>query len=446
MLSPQTKQTYQPLVAIVGRPNVGKSTLFNRLVGGREAVTASIPGTTRDRLSGTVQVDERSFTLVDTGGLSPPPQELLKDKIRMQVEMAIESADLLIFLLDGDTGLNPVDKEIALWLRKQKRPLITVVNKIDNIKRELSSAEFYHLGLGEPLLISAYHNVGIHDLLEKTMSLLPDCNLPIAESTIPKIAILGRTNVGKSMLMNSILGEERAIVDNIAGTTRDALDTEFVFRDQTLSIIDTAGIRRRGQIKQGIERYSVLRSIKAIQKCDVALMIMDATELSTAQDSHVFGLAVEAFKGVIAVVNKWDLVDDPDGLKREQAFSTVKQAFHFMPYVPVAFTSGLTGDGITELLNLVLEVYQERQLVTPHGQLQRVLKDAMAAQLPASTGTRKVSIGGIQQVDINPPTFVLAVNNARIHFSYRRYLENRIREAFDFKYTHLRIVFKTKRT
>ena len=441
-----TTQTYKPLVAIVGRPNVGKSTLFNRLVGGREAVTTPIPGTTRDRLSGDVQVGEHRFTLVDTGGLSPPPQEPLKDKIRAQVETAIDSADLLIFLLDGDTGLNPVDKEIAIWLRRQKKPLITAVNKVDNIKRELSASEFYHLGLGEPLLISAYHNIGIHDLLEKTISLLPTSNLEVAESNIPQIAILGRTNVGKSMLMNSILGEERAIVDDIAGTTRDALDTQFVFGDRTLSIIDTAGIRRRGQIRQGIERYSVLRSIKAIDRCDLALMIMDATELSTAQDSHVFGLAVEAFKGVIAVVNKWDLIDDPDGSKREQAFWTVRQAFHFMPYVPVAFTSGLTGDGVTELLNLALEVYQERQLVTPHGQLQRVLRDAMATQLPVSTGSKKVSIGGIRQVDVNPPTFVLAVNNAKIHFSYRRFLENRIREAFGFKYTHLRIVFKATRT
>ena len=432
----------KPLVAIIGRPNVGKSTLFNRLVGRREAVVTDIPGTTRDRILGDVYWDDLTFTLVDTGGLEPPTDDPLKSKVRAQVETAIEEADLLMFLVDGVDGLNPIDQEIAQQIRRREKPAITVVNKVDNQKRELSAAEFYQLGMDEPLYISAYHNLGIHDLMERTAELLPPTDVEKEEAGVPRIAILGRTNVGKSLLLNAILGEERAIVSEIAGTTRDSLDTRFDFEGSPMVLVDTAGIRRRGQVRQGIERYSVMRAFRAIQRSDVAFMVMDATELATAQDAHVFGYAADSFKGMIAVINKWDLVPNEDGTAKEQALWAVRRRFHFMPYVPAAFTSALKNEGIGDLLRLGLDVYQERQRIIPPTHLRNVLFDALANQPPASTGTRQVAIRGVRQVAVNPPTFVFSVNDPKIHFSYRRYLENRIRTAFDFRHTHLRLVFK----
>ena len=432
----------KPLVAIIGRPNVGKSTLFNRLVGRREAVVTDIPGTTRDRILGDVYWDDLTFTLVDTGGLEPPTDDPLKSKVRAQVETAIEEADLLMFLVDGVDGLNPIDQEIAQQIRRREKPAITVVNKVDNQKRELSAAEFYQLGIDEPLYISAYHNLGIHDLMERTAELLPPTDVEKEEVGVPRIAILGRTNVGKSLLLNAILGEERAIVSEIAGTTRDSLDTRFDFEGSPMVLVDTAGIRRRGQVRQGIERYSVMRAFRAIQRSDVAFMVMDATEIATAQDAHVFGYAADSFKGMIAVINKWDLVPNEDGTAKEQALWAVRRRFHFMPYVPAAFTSALKNEGIDDLLRLGLDVYQERQRIIPPTHLRNVLFDALANQPPASTGTRQVAIRGVRQVGVNPPTFVFSVNDPKIHFSYRRYLENRIRTAFDFRHTHLRLVFK----
>ena len=432
----------KPLVAIVGHPNVGKSALFNRLVGHREAVVTDVPGTTRDRILGDVEWNGYSFTLVDTGGLEPPSEDPLKEKIRAQVDTAIDAADLVLFLADVEQGLTPLDEEIGLWLRRLEKPLVTVVNKVDNVQRELSAAEFHRLGLGEPVLISAYHNLGIYDLLERTTSLLPPMEPAKEETGVPKIAIVGRTNVGKSMLLNTILGEERAIVSEVAGTTRDSLDTRFTYDGHPLVVIDTAGIRRRGQIHQGIERYSVLRALRAIERCDVACVVMDATELATAQDAHVLGFALDAFKGIIAVVNKWDLAPREDGTEQEQALWAVRQRFHFMPYVPISFTSALTGEGIPDLLNLALDLYEERHRQVPHAELRRVMMDALADQPPASTGNKWVQIRGVRQVDVNPPTFLLAVNEPRVHFSYRRYLEKRLRKAFNFRHTHLRLVFK----
>jgi len=440
VISPQ-KAMAKPLVAIIGRPNVGKSTLFNRLVGRREAVVTDIPGTTRDRILADVEWDGHAFTLVDTGGLEPPTDDPLKGKVRAQVEMAIDAADLLIFLVDGVEGLNPIDEEIALWIRRQEKPSIAVVNKLDNPQRELSAAEFYRLGLDEPLYISAYHNLGIYDLMERTISLLPPTEVEEEETGVPRIAILGRTNVGKSMLLNAILGEERAIVSEIAGTTRDSLDTRFDFDGNPMVLVDTAGIRRRGQVHQGIERYSVLRAFRAIERCDIAFMVMDATEIATAQDAHVFGFAADAFKGLVAVINKWDLVPSEDGAEKEQAISAVRRRFHFMPYVPIVFTSALTKEGVRDLLILALDMYQERQRVVPPDHLRRVLMDALTTQPPASTGRKQVAIRGVRQVDVNPPTFLFSVNDPKVHFSYRRYLENRIREAFNFRYAHLRLVF-----
>ena len=431
-----------PLVAIVGRPNVGKSSLFNRLVGNRTAVVSSTPGTTRDRIIGEVRSDNRSFTLIDTGGLEPAFEDPVNSKVRQQVFTALGDADLILFVTDGEHGLNPIDSDIASQLRCLAKPLLLIVNKIDNVQRERNGPEFHSLGLGDPILISAYHNLGIYDLIETICGSVPLTKPTKHENNFPKIALVGRTNVGKSMLANAILGQNRSIVSEVAGTTRDSLDTPLVFENSKMLLIDTAGIRRRGHVERGVEKYSVLRALRAIQRCDIAFMIMDASELATSQDAHVFGYAMDAFKGLVAVVNKWDLVNEETGTEKEEAIWAVRRRFHFMPYIPISFTSGFTGAGIQDLLRLALDIYSERHQTIGHAELRQVTKKAVADHLPASTGKKKVFIKDIRQVEVNPPTFVINVNDPHVHFSYRRYLENRIRSSFNFRHTHLRLVFK----
>ncbi len=459
-----------PLVAIVGRPNVGKSTLFNRLSGTREAIVADVPGTTRDRLMAEVSWEgkfvrggglekggaphRRQFTLVDTGGLEPRPQDPLREKVKAQVEVAVSEADLIIFLMDARDGLTPMDEEIAEWLRRTSKPLVVAVNKVDGIKQEVSTPEFYRLGLEDPLLISAYHNLGIHDLMERIVSLLPppaDGPEEAAEEGpalsetegVMKLAIVGRTNVGKSLLLNVILGQERAIVSDIPGTTRDAVDTRFTYGSQPVVLIDTAGIRRPGQVEKGIEYYSVLRAMRAVQRSDISLLVMDGAQLATAQDAHISGYVWDDYKGLMVVVNKWDLVPKIDGTEQELAIQTVRQRLHFMPYVPICFTSALLGEGIQDLMTLAIDVYQERMRRIPPGELHRALIGAVADHVPPSAGGRRVKINQVRQVDVNPPTFVFAVDDPkRVHFSYQRYLENRLRSTFGFTHTHLRLVFR----
>ncbi len=436
-----------PLVAIVGRPNVGKSTLFNRLTNSREAIVTDVPGTTRDRLLAEVSWDGRRFTLVDTGGLEPRPEDTLRDKVKAQVEVAVSEADLIIFMLDVASGPMPMDEDIADWLRRTKKPLVVAVNKVDNVTREATAAEFYQLGLSDTLQVSAYHNLGIYDLMDKIVSLLPPVDEEPEDVTegVMKLAIVGRTNVGKSMLMNVILGEERAIVSDVPGTTRDALDTQFTYGDKPVVLIDTAGIRRPGKIERGIEYYSVLRAVRAVQRSDIALLVMDASELATAQDAHVSSHAWDGYKGLIVVVNKWDLVPNVDGTEQEMAIQIVRQRLHFMPYVPICFTSALLGDGIQNLMTLAADVYRERMVHIPPGKLHYALMDALADQLPPSTKGKRPKIKQVRQVDENPPTFVFAVKNPElIHFSYERYLENRLRSTFGFTHTHLRLVFRER--
>ena len=358
-----------PLVAIVGRPNVGKSTLFNRLAGHREAIVSGVPGTTRDRLLAEVSWDDSRFTLVDTGGLEPTPQDPLREKVKAQVEAAVSEADLIILLLDVVDGLTHMDEEIAVWLRRTQKPLVVAVNKVDNEKREVSTAEFYRLGLEDPLAISAYHNLGIYDLMDRVISLLPPPPIEEEEALegVVRLAIVGRTNVGKSLLLNSILGQERAIVSEVPGTTRDAIDTQFSYDGQPVVLVDTAGIRRPGKVGRGIEYYSVLRALRAVQRCDVVFLVMDATELATAQDAHISGDAWDGYKGLIVVVNKWDLVPKVTRMEQELAIQTVRERLHFMPYVPVCFTSALLGDGIQDLMTLAVDIYQERLKRVPPG-------------------------------------------------------------------------------
>ena len=435
-----------PLVAIVGRPNVGKSTLFNRLAGRREAIVTDIPGTTRDRLLAEVSWDGSHFTLVDTGGLEIRPQGPLGEKVKAQVEVAVSEADLIIFLLDVGDGLMPMDREIASWLRRTEKPLVVVVNKVDNERLEVSAAEFFQLGLEEPLLISAYHNLGIYDMMDRVLSLLPSAAEPDESyEGAMKLAIVGRTNVGKSMLLNAILGQERAIVSEVPGTTRDAPDTLFLYGDQPVVLVDTAGIRRPGKVNRGIESYSVLRAVRAMQRCDIALVVMDATELATAQEAHIFGHAWDAYKGLIAVVNKWDLVPDEDRTGLELAVQTVRQRLHYMPYLPICFTSALRAQGIQDLMSVATDIYQERLKRIPPGKLHYALMDALADQMPPSRSGRQLKINGLRQVEVNPPTFLLSVNHPElIHFSYHRYLENRLRSTFGFTHTHLKLVFRRR--
>ena len=434
-----------PLVAIIGRPNVGKSTLFNRIKGGTDAITSEIPGTTRDRLLADVSWDGRRFTLVDTGGLEPRPQDPLREKVKEQVEVAVARADLIICLMDVVDGPTPMDEDIFDWLRRTKTPLLVAINKVDNAQREVSAAEFYQLGLDKPLLISAYHNLGIHDLMDRTVSLLPAETPEDEEETegVMQLAIVGRTNVGKSMLMNTILGQERAIVSELPGTTRDALDTNFSYGDQPIVLIDTAGIRRPGKVGKGIEYYSLLRSLRAVDRCNIALLVMDASELATAQDAHISGHAWDAYKGLIVVINKWDLVPRVDGTEQEMAIQSVRKRLHFMPYVPMCFTSAIQGHGIDDLMALAMNVYQERQWHFPPGKLHYALMDALADHMPSSRPRNDLKIERVRQVSVNPPTFLFTVNNPKfVHFSYQRYLENRLRSAFGFTHTHLRLVFK----
>jgi GTP-binding protein len=372
----------------------------------------------------------------------------LRALVKAQAEAAVAEADLIILLLDVLDGPAPADEEIAGWLRRSSKPLVAAVNKVDNPKRELSVPEFHALGLGEPLPISAYHDLGVYDLMDRVVSLLPAAGDEPGEEPpdkAMKVAIIGRTNVGKSMLANSILGQERSIVSDVPGTTRDALDTRFSYNGSPVVLIDTAGLRRPGKVTGGIEYYSVLRALRAVERCDIAVLVLDGTELGAAQDAHISAHAWDGYRGLIVAVNKWDLVPQTEGTERELAVQAVRQQLHFMPYVPICFTSALTGEGVLELMDLASSVYRERLLRVQPGRLHHTLMDALASHTPPSRKGKRLRIDGVRQVDVNPPTFVFAVNNPKlVHFSYQRYLENRFRSAFGFTHTHLRLVFRER--
>ena len=449
----------QPIVAIIGRPNVGKSSLFNRILGRRQAIVSEIAGTTRDRLISQVQWDDHEFILVDTGGLEQDPEGTIREKVQDQAAMAMSSADVIIFMTDVTEGLTPSDHVVAERLRRTEKPIVLAVNKVDNEDREFDASEFYRLGLGAPVPISAYHHYGVFSMMDQVLSYFPPLN-PFPEPSdqdleepVPndpgqlKLSIVGRTNVGKSMLLNAILGEERSIVSQVAGTTRDALDTSMTYSGHEITLIDTAGIRRPGQVQRGIEQYSVIRAVSAVNRSDITLLVVDATELAAAQDAHIAGLAWDVCRGLIVVVNKWDLMDRDAWWSRERAVAKVREKLHFMPYVPVVFTSALEGQGITGLMQTALELWRERLRFVPARELQYVLADAMAAHAPpVGKGKRRhnrLHISRLRQVDVNPPTFLFTVDNPQlVHFSYQRYLENKLRASFGFDQTHLRLIFK----
>ena len=435
-----------PLVAIVGRPNVGKSTLFNRLLGRREAIVADLPGTTRDRLFASTSWGGHPFVLVDTGGLETRPQDPLRQRVKEQVELAMLEADLVVFLLDASEGLTPVDEEVAQQLRQLNKPIVVAVNKVDNPAQEPSAAEFYKLGLGDPVTVSAYHNTGIDDLMERVTALLPgeEPEEPGPEGEL-RLAIVGRPNVGKSKLVNAILGQERAIVDEQPGTTRDALDTPFRYKGQPTVLIDTAGIRRRGRVRAGVEHYSVLRALRAVERCDIAVLVLDTTELVAAQDAHIAGLAWEAWKGMIVAVNKWDL-SGAFNLSQERAEREVVRHLHFMSHIPICFTSALQGQGIEQLMGTAMDLYKERLHRADPEELHSILTDALSSHPLPRQGRRFLRIHGATQDGVNPPTFRFTVNYPDlVHFSYRRYLENRLREGLGYRRSHLRLIFRSRR-
>ena len=464
-----------PIIAIVGRPNVGKSSLFNRIVGWRHAIVSDIAGTTRDRLMADTDWEGRRFILLDTGGLETDPEGSIRSKVQEQAEMAMSDADVIVLVTDVAEGVTPSDAIAANRLRTTRKPVVLAVNKVDNDNREFNTPEFYQLGMGDPAPISAYHNYGIHDLMERVLSHVPgldtqgeddegdewdepdeDADLPGLDELddVPpqaelNLAIVGRTNVGKSALINAILGEERSIVSPVAGTTRDAIDTQFTYRGREVVAVDTAGMRRRGQVERGIEKYSVIRAVGAVDRSDITLIVVDAMEMATAQDTHIAGLAWEMGRGVIVVVNKWDLREDQDRYARAEAEAIVRERLHFMSYVPVCFTSALLGRGIGGLMDMALDLWDERRRIVASRDLQFMLADAMSEHSPPlvkrNRGVR-ARINRIRQVGINPPTFLFTVNDPRlIHYTYKRFLENRIRDAFGFDRTHLRLVFRRQR-
>jgi GTP-binding protein len=432
----------KPIVAIVGKPNTGKSTLLNRIAGKRLAITEDEPGTTRDRNLADVSWGNTEFTLVDTGGLEIKPSSTIAKGVKAQIETAIQEADVIINLVDAKDGVTPADEEVADQLRKANKPVILAANKADNERLETAALEFYELGLGEPLAISAHHGRNVAELLDKIITLLPAREkVEPAPETI-KVAIAGRPNVGKSMLLNALTGDERAIVDEIPGTTRDAVDMRFDFNGQSVLLIDTAGIRRRGKIKGGVEKYSVLRSTRAIDRADIVLLVLDASEISTAQDAHIAGYIHEATKGMIIIVNKWDLIENKDNARWDRL---IKSEFKFAQYAPILYTSAKTGQGVDKIMPEVDRVYRERQKRPATAAVNNVIQQAVASHNRPRNRNQQLKIFYATQAEINPPTFVLFTNNATlINFSYKRYLENQLRQAFGFNGTPLRLVFKTR--
>ena len=432
----------KPIVAIIGRQNVGKSTLLNRLSGRRISIVEDLPGTTRDRIFTDVTWQDAEFTLIDTGGLETRPDNAISHGVNEQIKTAIKEADVLVFLTDVHDGVTNTDREIADVLRKSGKPVLLAVNKVDNNKLEAETVVFYELAMGEPVPISAHHGRGTAELLDKLITLLPGAAPPATGPEMMKIAIVGRPNVGKSALLNALLGEERVIVNETPGTTRDAIDTILDFQGQSVLLIDTAGIRRRGRFGDGVERYSVVRALRAIERADIALLVIDASEPLTAQDLHIGGYIHQMAKGIILVVNKWDLAQEKDTPEWDKM---IRSKLRFAPYAPIVYTSAITGKGVEKVMPQAFQVYQERLKRLPTAEVNSVVRRAIAAHSPTRSGSKPTKILYATQAEVNPPTFVFFVNDTKsIHFSYQRYLENKLRESFGFTGTPLRLVFKSR--
>lgn len=435
----------KPVVAIVGRPNVGKSTMFNRLVGRSAAIVSRMAGTTRDRNTSETKWGEHLFILVDTGGLEIFPEDDMWRQVRAQIETAIEDADVIIMMVDVREGVTPDDVDVAQLLRPVDQPIILAANKADTATVGTTVSEFYELGLGDPHPISAYHNIGLDDMMAEVIKHFPDgTEFPEPEADL-RVAIVGRPNVGKSQLLNIITGENRSIVSDVPGTTRDTIDTLIEVEDKTVLLIDTAGIRRRGKIGTGVEKYSVIRSVRAIDRADVAILLMDASEPATAQDSHIASYILDSYKGVVLAVNKWDLAGELN-VNREDVMVVVADKFRFASYAPLRFISALTGQGVNQLLDTALSVHRQWTKSLPRYDLRRTVMNAVAEHPPVAQKGRSLRIYNVSQDQAGPPTFTFYVNHSdTLHFSYQRYLENRLREVYDFRGSPLKMRFRSRR-
>ncbi|MGM9630310.1 ribosome biogenesis GTPase Der [Butyricicoccus sp.] len=435
----------KPIVAIVGRPNVGKSQLFNRLAGKRLSIVEDTPGITRDRLYADSEWRGRAFQVVDTGGIEPSTDNEILKFMRMQAEIAINAADVIVLMTDLHSGITATDEDVATMLRRSRKPVVLAVNKCDRPGQEPPEFyEFYNLGLGEPYAISALHGYGTGDLLDACYEYFPEEDEDEEDSQYIKVAVIGKPNVGKSSLINQILGEQRVIVSNIAGTTRDSVDSHFENEKGKYLLIDTAGIRKRSRVDEKVEKFSVMRSLMAIERSDVCVIMIDATEGVTEQDTKVAGEAHDAGKACIIVVNKWDLVEK-DGKTMDQYTRRVREGLAYMPYAPVLFLSAMTGQRVPKLFDTINAVYEQNGRRIPTGQLNSLLAEATARVQPPTDKGRRLKIYYMTQSGVRPPTFVCFCNDARLfHFSYQRYLENQIREVYGLDGTPIRMIIRER--
>ena len=435
----------KPIVAVVGRPNVGKSTLFNRLAGERISIVQDTPVVTRDRIYADVEWTGRKFTLIDTGGMEIGAEDVILKQILQQAEIAIETADVILFITDAKAGMTDDDKQVANMLRRTKKPVVLAVNKIDNVNRDsMNIYEFYELGIGDPIAISAGQALGLGDMLDEVISYFPENAEAEEEEEVIKVAIIGKPNVGKSSLINKILGEDRLIVSNIPGTTRDAIDTPIEIDGQKYVFIDTAGMRRKSKIKEEIERFSIIRAVAAVERCDVAILVIDANEGITDQDTKIAGIAHERGRAAIIAVNKWDAIEKNDKTMNKY-LKDIGNELAYMPYAPKVFISALTGQRIARMLELIQTVHQNHSLRISTGVLNDVLIEATAMQQPPADKGRQLKLYYMTQVSIKPPTFVIFVNDRELfHFSYKRYIENQLREAFGFVGTPVHFIIREK--
>ena len=436
----------KPVVAIVGRPNVGKSTLFNVLAGEMISIVKDTPGVTRDRIYADVTWLDKEFTMIDTGGIEPDSKDIILSQMREQAQIAIDTADVIIFITDVKQGLVDSDSKVADMLRRSGKPVVLVVNKVDNFDKYMPDVyEFYNLGIGDPVPISAASRLGLGDMLDIVAENFPEGSAQAEDDDRPRVAIVGKPNVGKSSIINKLLGENRVIVSDIAGTTRDAIDTEILHNGKEYIFIDTAGLRRKNKIKEELERYSIIRTVTAVERADVVLMVIDATEGVTEQDAKIAGIAHERGKGVIIVVNKWDAIEKNDRTMREYE-SDIRQVLSYMPYAEIMYVSAATGQRLNRLYDMIDMVIENQTLRIATGVLNEIMTEAVAMQQPPSDKGKRLKLYYITQVAVKPPTFVIFVNDKELmHFSYTRYLENKIREAFGFRGTSLKFFIRERK-
>ena len=436
----------KPIVAIVGRPNVGKSTLFNALAGKKISIVKDTPGVTRDRIHADIDWLDHKFTMIDTGGIEPDSNDIILSQMREQAQIAIDTADVSIFMTDVKQGLVDSDAKVADMLRRSHKPVILVVNKVDNFNKMMADVyEFYNLGIGDPVPISASQRSGLGDMLDKVVSYFADLNLEQEEDDRPRIAIVGKPNVGKSSIINKITGESRVIVSNIAGTTRDAIDTDVKWNGKDYVFIDTAGLRRKSKVKEEIEKYSIIRTVTAVERADVVIIVIDAVEGVTEQDAKIAGIAHENGKGIIIAVNKWDAIEKNDKTVYEYT-NKVRDILSFMPYAEIMFISAKTGQRLPKLFDMIDFVIANHAMRIETGVVNEIMAEAVALQQPPSDKGKRLKLYYITQVSVKPPTFVIFVNDKQLmHFSYTRYIENKIREAFGFKGTPLRFIIRERK-